>query len=381
MQAELQAELKMTIEGRHRGHPAAATRWSVDVPAVGSLLLVLFVSLAFPRLIDSTGVQWAPWVVALLFFGLPHGGIDHRIPALMVGGWQRRETVIFVIAYLLAIGLFLGLWGVSPDLGLSLFFLVSLLHFGQGDVYWSRSYGLLAETGAGAGGGRFGGLSRAAYKVLMLLTRGSLPVLLPWLAHPGEFQQITRELGGFLPGLRLDGWDGNGWVREWLLLAILLLSVLQMACGLLLVIIRRGRTGGRQVLMASIVEIAETALLIIVFYLTPPIPAVGIYFLCWHSVRHIFRLMEMAEPMSRHLGRGDYWRAVGSLHWQAMPMTLGAILILSLILVLTMLAGIDVGRLVVPAFLFVSAVTFPHFLVVVWMDCRLTIPGAGRQPN
>lgn len=333
---------------------------SVDLPARCGLLGAALLAILLPGIYAQAIVQWAPWLVAIVFLGLPHGGIDHLVPAMLRSGWRFADTVLFIAGYLLAIGLVIGLWMAAPDAGLILFFLISILHFGQGDLYWSRRFGLLSRDRG------LGSLMDSAYPSLLLLVRGMVPVLLPWLVHGEEFRRVTTALGSRLPALRLDGWRTLDGTRAGLLALICLLVVAQMVCSLMMA---RRRTADQDRYLIA-VEAVETALLVGVFCVVPPIPAVGIYFLLWHSARHIRRLMEMAEPMRSYLDAGRYWRALGSLHWKALPMTLAAASLLMLIPVLTRRLGIGAADLLAVAFVFVSAVTFPHFMLVVWMDCR-----------
>ena len=110
-------------------------------------------------------------------------------------------------------------------------------------------------------------------------------------------------------------------------------------------------------------DACETALLLAYFWLVPPIVAVGIYFCVWHSARHVARLtlldLRPNEPLSRCLSR----QAI-----EALPMTLGALALLAGLFVWHGRHGVSAGDFVYLYLSLIAALTFPHFLLVLWMD-------------
>lgn len=75
----------------------------------------------------STSTQFLACAPIILLLGIPHGAIDHLF-------YRRNHTYSywgFIRAYLLLIGLNIGLWLLSPALAYSIFILLSAYHFGQ----------------------------------------------------------------------------------------------------------------------------------------------------------------------------------------------------------------------------------------------------------
>jgi Brp/Blh family beta-carotene 15,15'-monooxygenase len=63
----------------------------------------------------------------ILFLGIPHGAIDHVL-------FKKNSSMaygIFILRYLLVVGVTIGLWMVLPALAYALFLLLSAYHFGQ----------------------------------------------------------------------------------------------------------------------------------------------------------------------------------------------------------------------------------------------------------
>ncbi len=305
-------------------------------PAWAALVLTLILARLFP----AWCVRWQflPFIIGMVFLGLPHGALDHLAPLRLL---HRRLTwrylVLFVLGYGALVVVYLVFWRFWPGGALVAFLLLSWLHWGQGDAYFLQVFAGQAHP------------SSAAERLLVWAVRGGLPIVLPVLAFPLIFTQVAE---GIL------GWYGpsGGWVLAGPLRAV----GLALFGAILVTYLGRSWRRDRK---AFGLDVGETILLLTYFWLVPPILAVGVYFCVWHSARHVGRLTLLDsrpdEPLSRCLAR----QAI-----QALPMTLGA---------LALLAGLFVwhGRHHVSAedfvYLYLSliaALTFPHFLLVLWMD-------------
>lgn len=337
-------------------------RW-LDGGARFGLLAVGGISWLLPGWVAVPVVQWIPWAMALLCFGLAHGGIDHRLPwerSLVVRERSRRSLVLFLVGYLSGMGATLLLWWTSATLGWVFFLVLSAYHFGQGDLYWSRRFGLLSEVESGLASRLYGG----GY----LLLRGALPVLLPLLLFPDEFRLITREVGAeSLLGWRLvasqGGWVGGG------LLGVVAMLLWQWGGALWLTWRHRRQAGLTSAARKAMREAGETVLLLWLVSLAPPILSIGTYFLCWHSPRHIARLVEIMPGLRQKLEGGrNPLSSLVAYHREAAPMTLAAASLFLLLWGASLLGEITPSRLVAPAIVFISAITVPHVLIVSRLD-------------
>ena len=115
-------------------------------------------------------------------------------------------------------------------------------------------------------------------------------------------------------------------------------------------------------------DAGEVALLTVYFLVVPAILAVGVYFCVWHSARHIARLMLLDDADRVPLTRGQIGRCVGRSAAQALPMTLGALGFLAGLFWWQGRAFVSVGGFVFLYLSLIAALTFPHFLLVLWMD-------------
>lgn len=279
----------------------------------------------------------------MVFLGLPHGALDHLAPLHLR---QRRLTpwymLCFVVGYLVCVVVYLLFWHVFPAAALCVFLLLSWLHWGQGDAYYLEIFEDAPPP------------RHRAERLLRWLVRGGLPIVLPALAYPQVFAQVA---GGIV------GWYGTG--GDWHLGESWRSGGFGLLAGLIVAYLLVSWSGSRRGFRRDAWEIG---LLLAYFSLVPPILAIGVYFCVWHSARHMARLLLLdpanALPMKRSLPAGPLLRMVG----QAIPMTLGALLLMAGLFWWQGRTRVDAGSLVMLYLSLIAALTFPHFLLVLWMD-------------
>ena len=291
--------------------------------------------------------------------------MDHLAPLFLL---HRRLTprylALFVLAYAALVVAYLLFWHVFPLAALTAFLLCSWLHWGQGDAYFLR-----VLDGQPVPRTRWG-------SALIWAVRGGLPIVLPPLAHPAAFAAVA---GGILSwyGSRA-GWMLTGPERG----AGLIVLALAMAAYLW-----QSWRLSRRVFWR---DAGEAALLTAYFLVVPAILAVGIYFCVWHSARHIGRLMHLDPADQRPLALGDVMQCVRRSAAQALPMTLGALAFLAGLYWWQGHTRITVGSFVYLYLSLIAALTFPHFLLVLWMDRKefgedrrhpVVIGGRGDAPG
>ena len=287
--------------------------------------------------------QFWPFVIGLVFLGLPHGALDHLAPLFLLHKrLTPRYLTVFVLGYAALVMLYLVFWHMAPLAALAVFLLCSWLHWGQGDAYFLRVFE--GQPVPRSAGGRF----------LIWAVRGGLPIILPPLAHPQAFAQVVNGLLGWYGGR--SGWLLTGPAREAALavMALALAGYLWQSWTLSLSAFRR--------------DAGEVALLLVYFLVVPAILAVGVYFCVWHSARHIARLMLLDDADRAPLALGRIGRCVLRSAVQALPMTLGALGFLAGLFWWQGRAAVSVGSFVFLYLSLIAALTFPHFLLVLWMD-------------
>ncbi|MFC0007036.1 Brp/Blh family beta-carotene 15,15'-dioxygenase [Micromonospora siamensis] len=266
-----------------------------------------------------------PYLVAGLLLGLPHGAVDHLVPA-----WRSTRTrplrtrLAVLLGYATIATAALLAFRAAPTPATLTFLALSVLHFGTADE------GFHAE--------RAGRPIR--YPVSGVLARGGPPVVVPLALWPGTVDPLMTSVA---PGAA----------------ALLTVEVrLLAAAGLLLAVtatvvraLRAGRTA----------EAGEPVLLILLFAAVPPALAVGAYFAAWHSTRHVARLLS-DDPANRDdLAAGRLGPPVHRFIRRAALPSLAAVAVLAA------LVGGPADPL--PATVAVlAALTVPHAALVAWTD-------------
>lgn len=324
---------------------------AVLLPSWTSTLLLVLLFAA--GLEVSTRLQYVPFALSLLFFGLPHGAVDHLVPGRLSGKDASVRSMLGVVAlYLVLASVYLALWFTVPAAAFALFIVLTWFHWGQGDLY-----SLLA-------------LGRAEYLrspylcPLTILVRGGLPMLVPLLAFP----EVYRGIAGSIIGLFTPGDIGAiSWVFEptFRLIAALLYAALMLFT--LVLGYRRSGKGSRG---AFWLDAAETVMLASYFSLVPPVLAVGIYFSLWHALRHVARLMLLGKVSAAALRQGRALAALGSFFRDAAPLTLAALMILGG-LYFVVPGGVGGPDTLLALYLvLISILTLPHVVIVALMDRR-----------
>lgn len=293
-------------------------------------------------------VQYVPFAVSLLIFGLPHGAVDHLVPGRLTGrGVSAGSVAAVVLLYLALGGSYFALWTVVPVVCFALFVLITWLHWGQGDLYSSRAF--LGLEGPPVG--------------LAIVVRGALPMLVPLLAFPEAYAGVGESL------VMLFG-EGDVSFPQIPASGGLRLAGTVMLAGLAVLYLWRlpARGGPRRAVAA---EAGEILLLALYFACVPPILAVGVYFCLWHAPRHIARLALLDGVSASSLAAGDVLPALTRFARDAAPLTLAALGLLAALYLYLPRGAPLAGYLVL-----ISVLTLPHVALVAWMDRRQGVWGS-----
>ncbi|WP_169977502.1 Brp/Blh family beta-carotene 15,15'-dioxygenase [Tautonia rosea] len=336
---------------------SASMSLMASVPGILACTAALGLVALAPEVAEWPAVQWAPWGVGLLVFGIPHGALDHRIPT---ESDRSPGGLGFLAGYLGAIAVVLMLWWIAPMAALIGFLVVAAFHFGQGDLYWSRvdRFGLQVE---GDDSPDHTGEWPAWRSVLLLLVRGVVPIALPVLVFDAMFAEAANALTGRLFG------DSARWaipesIRKAGLVAVGLLVAFHLAT----LAVEAWRRPDRRAVALS--EAAGSALLVVLFSVVPPVLAMGVYFNAWHSVRHVVRLLPVAEPTRSAARAGQWLTALARFHRSTLPTTLIALAMMGGLWWFVRARTGDVADFGLAALAMVSALTLPHVIVVLGMD-------------
>lgn len=321
--------------------PPALQTWVSDriLAPVTFLLVVVATGSAVVHLTGADipmPVQLVPFAVSILVFGLPHGALDHLVPARLRPGTSIIRSVLIVVALYLVVGsATAALWTVTPLLGFAAFIAITWFHWGQGDLFIDRLLGDGAADRVGA-----------AFTVAV---RGALPMLVPFITQPAAASAVVTGTGA---SLRSD--PATALVVPF---PIRIAGAVLVAALILLHLVTVRRSGKPLWRQAT-----EDVVLVVFFAVVPPVLAVGLYFTLWHSVRHILRLELTDSTSAEQLHRARLLAPFLRFMQQAWPITLIAIGML--IVMALILRRADLGIYLA----LIAALTTPHAFVVTWMD-------------
>ena len=307
-----------------------------------SMGLLLVGWLLFPATL--TGVMYLPLLLSVVLLGLPHGALDHLVPTRLGWPWAQRlrPVLLYNLAYAALSALLLLAWPTLPVLAFWVFLVVSLLHWGQGDLHFLE---------ASLGRARAGWWSAP----LTVIARGSLPILVPLLVFPDWFQRLltgaASVFGADAPKTLLPGlW--STWLTALLILALTayLLDTFSSS-------------------PRALLELGEAGLLLLLFTTVPPPLAIGSYFTLWHSWRHLGRLRALFDPI------GVAGSAVGTMRIEQFALLFVPITLLALLLLGGLYAWAaprihDLERFAALYLALIAALTGPHALLVALMDFK-----------
>lgn len=292
-------------------------------------------------------LQVVPLALSVVVLGLPHGAVDHlALPRAQGGPPTPRMLAVVGLVYLGLGGVYALVWVLVPGVAFVTFVLLTLFHWGQGDLY-----PLLAVVGVDY-------LDTQLGRVLAVVVRGGLPMVLPLLAFPEWYRRVGDALVSLFAVGSVPAWLFHVETRV----------VIGAVYGTLVVgyLLRSYQTGENR--SAWLIDAGEILLLVVYFVVVPPLLAIGVYFCLWHSLRHIARLLVLEDRTRDAVATGDLWGALRRFSVEAVPLTLAALVLLGGLWLGVPVPPQDLlGRLGVYLVL-IALLTLPHVAIVTWMD-------------
>lgn len=344
--------------------PSATTvmhlvRGRVLTPISAAFALLAMFFAVDPEL--PTWVIFAPLAASVLLFGLPHGALDHLVPARLAGKRASVASIAVVAALYVVVGAgVLVVWNSAPLIAFAGFIMLTWFHWGQGDLW--------IDLAAGDVDRLCGPVLRAG----TVFVRGGIPLLLPLLFHPGVYEKVR------LGTIDLFA-DTSNATTSWAMGPVSRLSVGSafgiIVLGMALATWRTARTHLQRIAWAR--DQVEIAVLAFFFALGPPVLTIGIYFCLWHALRHIIRL-ELLDPRGAvFLSRGRLWKAARRFAVDAAPITAIAVVVLGAVYFMLPTAVGSAESRLGPYLVLISALTVPHIAIVTYMDHRQNVRTPG----
>lgn len=295
-------------------------------------------------------VRYVPLLLSVVVLGLPHGALDHvTIPRARGARPTRRSLAAVGVLYLVLGGLYTAAWFLAPAASFVGFLLLTWAHWGQGDVSLLVA---LAETTH---------LRTRGQRVLTAVVRGGIPMVVPLVGFPEVYRRVASTTAGLFVSEASFTWLLDPTLRAVLGGGLGALTVASLVLGRVRVRDDASRDAWR-------LDACESSLLWAFFLAVPPLVAVGLYFSVWHSARHLARLVALDPDAATALRAGRYRSVVVRLGRDALPTTLGALVVFAA-LAATVPAGVGSVDAVASAYLVLLAVlTLPHVVVVTALD-------------
>ena len=338
----------MTVTATERPVLSGAVRETLRVPVVWlPWIPVAACTVAFAAGADLPRTwRYLPLVASVVVLGLPHGAVDWAtLPRAVTGRLDARWMVVVGVVYLVAGGAYVLGWFLAPVASAVVFVAVTWFHWGQGELH-----PLAAVLGADH-------LDRLDQRVLTVLVRGGLPMLVPLLSFPDRYREVVAAFAAPFGGTVAELPVGPD-ARLALGACFAVLTAATLALGY-------RRAGDRH---AWAVDAGETALLWAFFLVVPPVFAVGVYFCCWHSARHIARVLTLDERATAALSRGRLGPALRRFAREAALPTLGGLAVVGALWVTAPSPPESLSGVVALYLVAIAVLTLPHVVVVTWID-------------
>jgi Brp/Blh family beta-carotene 15,15'-monooxygenase len=317
----------------------------VTAPAWVAIALTVIVAVLGDGL--SPTIRYLPLIASAILLGLPHGAVDPFVlPRAFERPVDRRALVGVGLLYLLLGGAYAALWFLGPAVAAVVFIAITWFHWGQGDLH-----ALVALLGADH-------LRTRAQRALTVVVRGGLPMLVPLLSFPGEYQRVLEAfVARFGVGFGIT-WPFTGRARLALAVGFLGLTGLSLLLGYF-------RADNRT---PWLLDAGETALLWVFFILVPPVLAIGVYFTLWHALRHVCRTIVLDPAGETALAEGDLAGALGQFGREAAPLTALALVLIGAAVVVVPNPPTDVPSAIALYLVVIAVLTLPHVVVVSLLD-------------
>lgn len=322
-------------------------------------LIVLIVGFTAGQFVDvqvPLRTQAGVYLFGMVAMNLPHGGYEHfanlRRRAASFQGW-------YVGVYLLAVGLFAGLFFIAPVVGLAVAVSTAVAKGGFGDLHVLEAlYGT-------------DHLRSRTQRVIAAAVRGGAVMVVPMVFWPETFYAFsTIMVNIFEPGA-LAGVAGNLQTRRLLLgggYGTLLLVHLGLGYA------RAAGTG------SFVADAAETLLLVAYFAAVPVVIAVGLYFPLWYSARQVARTRAIDDTVIDPDENSGLLDALDSDDPTEVTLMSWGVLIAGSIATFGLAAALWTvspqplgGASLLPGLvafwsIFISIVALPHVVVGQWLD-------------
>ncbi len=267
--------------------------WLFEFGPLPVFLVLILVELLGPGF-SATYAAW-PFLISMVLVGLPHGAIDFTLSSRLHGKGNFQGHVTTVACYLLIMATLILLAVTAPLAFLILFAVISFWHFGHADTHELKTTS--TERGLSP-----------IVNAVATLGKGLLILGIPMGVQPAATADVVQRFLFILGSTDVPSVTAIASIGSVALIAALsILAILLVARPM-----ARGKKRGHY----EFLQLTVIAASLLLFH---PLFAIGIYFLLWHSWRHMGRLRQVMFDASTT--RGVFSDLV-TLHVRALPLLL-----------------------------------------------------------
>jgi len=271
-------------------------------------------------------LELLPWLIALAVLGMPHGAMDWLI-IRKVDREEGRSSALSVLTryslMMIAGGVMLAFAPVITCFG---FLVLTAIHWGAADMHAYQPLQSVRDKGSWW---------------ILAAARGGLIIATPFAFQPEAAWQPFAALAG------------GGVIAEPMMVSQAALSLLT-AFALTL-----GYGSLTKRLASPTKFLAESAGVVTLLAILPPMFAIGCYFLLVHSTRHLVRLHKRSDIIRTGLIREALPRLIAA-HMASWPFLMPAIVV---VLLWAAVIGFSAWSLAVASIGFYIIATLPHHLL------------------
>ena len=290
-------------------------------PFVG-VILALCISLAqafvFQEARFLKSLELLPWLIAIVFVGLPHGATDYRVLSL---ARSKHQSVFLFAVYTLVVLSMFGLLVAFPAWSVGFFLLISMWHFGHAGIVSlnepPRSFG---SSG------------------LMWFARSSVVLGMPLFAHADATRSVVDGMTQCVNPVRDAFHLGIIDFQVFSLAFVQSIGTLFLILGFCVWCFE----GMRSVWLFAVKknssdfnryarEVAVFSLFACLGWCASPLLSVGTFFLWWHSWREIPDIAASLSPAPLcDAKKYTTWQSVRLIHEAALPLLIPSWILLFL---------------------------------------------------
>ena len=318
----------------------------VNLISIFTLIVFIISSLLYAINHKNVDFVYYPLIFSTLIFGIPHGAADH----LFLWGFTKKSSIKFksisILIYLSIAIMYMLIWFIYPYISLFFFIILTIYHWGKADFI----YGILSRRVIGI---------NTYLNTYYSIYRGVIPILTPGILYNTEYNEFINGICNIIN----DSSGFNLQINSFILVSIL--SMIIISFNVTIIYCEKLKGGFKLTKFDHI----ESLLLVIWFLCLPPIYSIGVYFIFWHSLRHITRILYLDKHTCYLDGTLNYKR-ISIRYIQLFSFMTILALSFFIYFLYSQTSDFYKSNIVHALLILISTLTLPHAITVYLMDIK-----------